>query len=57
MTNPVSLCILLPNSSELGRDIDPRETLIRLPVDRGTANIISLLYSGIGDDRSVSSED
>jgi hypothetical protein len=57
VSDPMNLCLLLPDSSALGGHIDPRETPIRVPVDGHIAEIISRLYSSLDDDHVVSSDD
>jgi hypothetical protein len=53
----MNLCILLPDSSTLGRHIGPSDIPIRVPVDGHIADIISRLYSSIDDDHVGSSKD
>jgi hypothetical protein len=53
----MNVCLLLPDSSTRGRDIDRSEIAIRVPVDGHIAEIFSRLYSHFDDDQFVSSED
>jgi hypothetical protein len=57
VTDPVNLCFLLSGSSDFKQDIDPTEIPIRVRAEVNIAHIISRLYSGVGDDHVVSSED
>jgi hypothetical protein len=57
VTDLGNLCFLLPSSPDVRRDIDPKETPIRVRGYVDIAPIISMLYSGVAADHMLSPDD